>query len=808
MSAMTCLPFAPSMLVLMWTCAFACHAADLAKVASEVGQIIAHRGASLERPECTMTSVRRAIDVGATAVEMDVRTSADGKLFILHDATLDRTTNGTGAANKLTLAELQKLDAGSWFDKQFKGERIPSLREALMECRGKVDILLDLKEQGNVYDRRVAATVKTHGDPARTIIGVRSVAQAQRFRVLLPRARQWGLIPNPDSIEPFARVGVEIIRLWPRWIAADASLVARVAQAGAKLHLNGTKGSPEEVAPLLKHAPFSLSSDDPNRLVFTLKAFAEQRPPLPNAGGVVEKHIWIPMRDGVQLSAWVYFPKGKGPWPCVFEQRYAFRRHLGTRRDMARLAKAGFVAALVSFRGAQRSEGRWVGYRALQWGKQRDGYDTCEWLAKQKWCTGKVGTFGASQGGYAQNYLAVTRPPHLVCQYMVDTGLSLFQEGYRLGGTTRPERFKGMDAHCRVPRHNRELLDEWFAHPHYDDYWRAEDCTLHFDKMNVPCITLGSWYDFMNQGSIASFIGREHRGGPLSRGRQQILIGPWLHGRRNKGSRVAEMQYPPNAAWDVHAHMVRWFNHHLKGEANGVMTDPSVRYYVMGAVGEPNAPGNIWRTAKDWPPAAKPVSLFLQNGGGLSSEAPPKHTGGTSYLSDPFNPMSILGRGFPGARDARAFEKQKEVLTFTTAPLKVPIEWTGRVYAEIFASSTARDTDFIVRLSDVYPDGRSILIIDYPLRARYREGFEKEVLLEPSTVYKYRWPIGWLSQIFNKGHRIRVTIASTGAPLYEPNPQTGKPLALEFPADAKQAINTIHHNHNHPSRIIAPVAER
>jgi putative CocE/NonD family hydrolase len=197
--------------------------------------------------------------------------------------------------------------------------------------------------------------------------------------------------------------------------------------------------------------------------------------------------------------------------------------------------------------------------------------------------------------------------------------------------------------------------------------------------------------------------------------------------------------------------------------------------------------------------------MYLQKSGSLSAQSPPNRTGGTSYISDPRKPMSIPGRGFPGARDARAFEKQKEVLTFTTAPLKQPVEWTGRVHAELFASSTARDTDFIVRISDVYPDGRSILIIDYPLRARYREGFEKEVLMEPGTVHKIRWPIGWLSQVFNKGHRIRVTIASTGVPYFEPNPQTGKPLTIEFPADAKTATNIIHHSHMYPSRIIAPV---
>lgn len=123
-------------------------------------------------------------------------------------------------------------------------------------------------------------------------------------------------------------------------------------------------------------------------------------------------------------------------------------------------------------------------------------------------------------------------------------------------------------------------------------------------------------------------------------------------------------------------------------------------------------------------------------------------------------PCRFLGLAFP-AKDARPFEQQADVRTFTTPPLTEPVEWTGRVRAELFVSSTARDTDFIVRVCDVYPDGRSILIVDYPWRARYREGFEREVLLESGKVHKLAFDVGWLSQVFNKGHRIRVTIAST-----------------------------------------------
>ncbi|MEO1997365.1 MAG: CocE/NonD family hydrolase [Planctomycetaceae bacterium] len=523
-------------------------------------------------------------------------------------------------------------------------------------------------------------------------------------------------------------------------------------------------------------------------------------------GRVTEQHIMIPMRDGVRLSAYIYQPPGRGPWPVVFEQRYASLRGKTTRQTAAKLASEKFIVALINFRGTHLSEGQWVGYRALQWGERQDGYDTCEWLAEQSWSTGKVGTFGSSQGGYAQNYLAVTRPPHLVCQYMTDTGLSLFQEGYRIGGTTRPQRFLGMDRVCRDPQDNRRLLAEWFRHPHYDAYWQAEDCTRHFDRMNVPCFTIGSWYDFMNQGSIASFQGRQHRGGPASRGQQHLLIGPWLHGRLNKSHRTGDLVYPQNAAWPVHDHMVRWFNHFLKDKNNGVERESTVRYYVMGAVGETGAPGNQWRNAKAFPPPSRPTRMFLQSGGGLSNAQPTDQDAQTDYVSDPLHPMQIPGRSFPGARDARSFEDQSDVRTFTTPPLTAPVEWTGRVQAELYVSSTAPDTDFIVRISDVYPDGRSILIVDYPWRARYRLGFDREALLQPGRVVKLAFPVGWMSQIFNTGHRIRVTIASTGAPLYEPNPQTGKPLTIDFPADAAKAVNTIHHNRRFASRIFAPLA--
>ncbi len=263
-----------------------------------VRQIVAHRGSGVDRPESTLAAVRRAIEAGATAVEVDVRTTADGHLVILHDETLDRTTDGRGPLAQATLADVRKLDAGGWFDERFRGERVPTLEDVLSLCRGRIDVLLDLKGQGEDYDRAVAAEVREHGDPRRTIVGVRSVEQAKWFRERLPEAGQLALIPRPDDIEAFADAGAETIRLWPKWLDeagrgdGGADLVRRVRDAGARLHLNGTTGAREEVLKLLAHRPKSLSSDDPARLVRTLAELGSER-----VGASLLPRDWEPKRE-------------------------------------------------------------------------------------------------------------------------------------------------------------------------------------------------------------------------------------------------------------------------------------------------------------------------------------------------------------------------------------------------------------------------------------------------------------------------------------------------------------------------------
>ena len=537
-------------------------------------------------------------------------------------------------------------------------------------------------------------------------------------------------------------------------------------------------------------------------------ATAIDPPPLEFADGVTEEHVLIPMRDGVRLSAYLYKPRGAKPWPVLYQQRYAAVTATATRKHHASLAAHGYVVCVQSFRGAQKSEGEFDGYRSLGWGERQDGYDTVEWLASQPWSTGRIGTFGGSQAGYAQNFLAVTRPPHLVCQYMIDTGLSLFHEGYCIGGAFRPQRLiEGMGNTAREPGAGVRWMERMLAHPTYEDYWAAEDCTKHFDKMNVPCYTVGSWYDFMCTGSVRSFVGRQHHGGANSRGKQQLIIGPWLHGSTNKAAaKVGDMEYPAASQFQMDAHMIRWFDHYLKGVDYGVEREPAVRYFTMGALGETDAPGNEWRAAEDFPPKLPIVDYFLHGDGRLDTSSPTLTDSYTTYRSDPANPAPIPGRAFPGARDARSYEAHPDVRTFTTEVLTEPVEWTGLVKAELFVSSTAPDTDFIVRVSDVYPDGRSILIIDMVLRARYREGFDREVPLPKGKPVKVTLPVGWLSQVFNRGHRIRVTVGSTGADFYEVNPQTGGPVTIAPPKEIVVAENAVYHDATRPSRILAPQA--
>jgi len=270
---------------------------------------------------------------------------------------------------------------------------------------------------------------------------------------------------------------------------------------------------------------------------------------------------------------------------------------------------------------------------------------------------------------------------------------------------------------------------------------------------------------------------------------------------------IGDLEFPANSRYDLDDGMIRWFDYKLKGKETGVDKDPTVRYYVASATGEPGAPGNVWRESVDWPVKAQEAPYYIDGGGALTARKPDSAKGSTEFASDPLHPAPMQGRNYLAAKDGRDYEKHPDVRTFTSALLTEPVEWTGKVRTELYVSSDARDTDFIVRVSDVYPDGRSIMLGDAIRPARYRDSFQQPTPLTPGHIYRVAFDVGWMSQIFNRGHRIRVTIAGTGADFYEPNPNTGELLTIKPAVRMVVAKNSVYHNRQYASRIIAPVRQ-
>jgi putative CocE/NonD family hydrolase len=250
-----------------------------------------------------------------------------------------------------------------------------------------------------------------------------------------------------------------------------------------------------------------------------------------------------------------------------------------------------------------------------------------------------------------------------------------------------------------------------------------------------------------------------------------------------------------------------WYDHILLGKENAVAKEKAVHYYVMGDPTDKEAPGNVWRHVDDWPPPSKATPFYFHADGTLVADKPPAGDESKTYEYDPKNPVPNVGGqelGVPlGPMDQRKVENRPDVLLFTTDELQEPIEVTGRLTAKLFISSDCPDTDFTVKLCDVYPDGRSMLVTDGILRARYHKSFEQESFLRPGEVYELNVDLWSTSLVFNKGHRIRVAVSSSNSPRFEANPNTGKPFRAD--KETRIAKNTVHLSAKRASHIILPV---
>ena len=515
------------------------------------------------------------------------------------------------------------------------------------------------------------------------------------------------------------------------------------------------------------------------------------------------KTYMVPMRDGVKLATDVTLPKGKsdGKWPVLLIRTPYNRRGLVGAEVARMIPRFAFATVVQDLRGRFGSEGEDFPIHAgCAWFKIQDGYDTIEWIAAQPWCDGKVGTFGPSAMGITQNLTLPTQPPHLACAFVMVAASDIYKQAAYWGGAPRAVLARNWTAENNFDARN---LDLFRAHPSYDEFWQEKNTEAQAHRVNVPVLYYGGWYDMFCQGTINSFVTAQTRGGPRARGQCRLIMGPWDHHGPPKG-----LQYPDNATPKLELWGMQWFLRHMKDVENptGKKSSKPVFYYVMGACGEPSAPGNVWRAADTWPVPSERVPYYFRKDGVLTPDKPTGQGDSATYRYDPKNPVPTRGGGNltikKGPMDQRPVESRPDVVLFTTPVLTEPVEATGRITVKLWASSSCKDTDFAAKLCDVYPDGRSMLVLDGIIRARYRDTLGRPTLMTPGTVCEFDIDLWSTSLIFNKGHRIRVAISSSNAPRFGPNPNTGD---LGYDVDkAVVARNTVYFDKDRPSHIILP----
>jgi uncharacterized protein len=501
----------------------------------------------------------------------------------------------------------------------------------------------------------------------------------------------------------------------------------------------------------------------------------------------------VTMRDGVHLATSIYLPPGEGPWPVVLTRTpYGKDAMYGPRAHKEYLAH-GYVRVAQDVRGKFKSEGKYAAFVD----DIKDGYDTIEWIAKQPWSNGKVGMVGPSAMGITQNLAAIAAPPHLVTAFVQVAPSSTFRYSNYPGGVFL-----------------KNLNEEWLKAQgvpigdiprpvirNYDEEERLHDLRAQVAHVNIPMYNVGGWYDIFEQGTLDSFTVLQTEGGPKARGNQKLMMGAFGHGIL-KG----DLKYPAEAGNLNDGDTLRWFDYWLKGIDNGVMKEPAVRYYVMGDTFDKSAPGNTWRTADSWPPPSTATSYYLTESHTLST-AKPSRAGKLSYISDPKDPVPAIGGNNlmmdRGPMDQRQVSSRADVLKFQTEPLKEAVEIVGPITAELAVSTDAEDTDFIVKLVDVYPSGYEALVMDQGSKLRYQIQKGGPARPEKNKIYPIKVDLWSTSLVFNAGHKIEVLVQSTNSPRFDVHSNTWDPVKSYD--QAVKATNTVALDGR--SRIVLPVTK-
>lgn len=509
--------------------------------------------------------------------------------------------------------------------------------------------------------------------------------------------------------------------------------------------------------------------------------------------------IMLPMSDGVRLDTRVVTPLGGGPWPTIL-----YRTPYDELDDDGLLSwrSRGYALVMQNTRGRYASEGEASLFGDDGWCLHQDGLDTVIWMLAQSWCNGRIGTLGDSARGITQNMLAGANPPGIYAQWVSHASANLYDGSVYYGGQFRQSKVLNW---VQGSGYSEAALLPFVEHPSYDAFWEQYDVTTRQHLRDYPVVNQAGWYDTFLQSNIDNFVTIREFGGPVAREHSMLVVQLDAHGSNSGAIPWPSIAQNPPQGYTQTALMARY----LKDDENGFEALPRVAYYMMGDLEDAQAPGNEWRYAEDWPVPALERRVYFHGDGALSLRLPPEDAAPLSFSYDPADPVPTLGGAnlsLPrGNHDQRPVESRDDVLLFDSGPLPAPVEVTGRLWVNLYASSDRIDTDFSAKLTDVYPDGRSILICDGIRRAAYRDSLAAPEFMTPGEVYAIPIDLWSTAITFAAGHHIRIAVSSSNYPRFAANPNTGEDYALDGPSAVLVSENTVYADRDRPSHIVLPI---
>jgi hypothetical protein len=509
--------------------------------------------------------------------------------------------------------------------------------------------------------------------------------------------------------------------------------------------------------------------------------------------------IFVAMRDGVKLAANVYLPAGAGPWPVILTRTPYLKdgRFYGAA-SAARYTAAGYAFVVQDVRGKGHSQGFYAAFVD----DIPDGYDTVEALAAEPWSNGAIGITGASAMGITSNLAAVASPPHLKAAYVIVAPNETFTTSY-LGGVPKEKDTVGWLALQGVSAEVIARATSGSVRSVFADRAGPGEALKY---VRIPIWNVGGWYDIFNTGTVANFVYLQNHGAVGARGNQRLTMGPFGHGPLS-----GNLAYPgQDRLGAVGGDDIRWFDYWLKGVDNGVMDEPPVNFFMMAAAEKGVfSPDNRWLKAADWPIDYRETRYFLTPELGLAKKAPSAARGSVSYRFDPANPVPTIGGANltfdRGPMDQRPIKGRPDYLRFQTGVLDRDLAIAGPVSVELWGATDGPDTDFEAKLVDVYPDGYEALVLDAPIRARYRHGRMPDdvAMMTPGAPEKLTIDLWNTALTFEKGHRIALHITSSNSPRFEVNDNNGEAPGEHRPP--RVATNTVYFDRDHPSALVLPV---